>query len=60
MKIAATKFYCDTVKCHNEFVSTDRTEAGPYIDLVEAGWRVRRLYNGWKHFCPDHKDDPIT
>lgn len=54
MKTVATRFLCDASGCSNMFVtgSTDRTNA--YLDLVEAGWEVTRLFSGWKHYCKAH------
>jgi hypothetical protein len=54
MKLAATLFLCDTRKCNNRFVSSTDNHTESYLDLVGAKWYVARLYNGWKHYCPDH------
>jgi hypothetical protein len=58
MKVVAIKFFCDTPKCHNSFVTTETSDAGSYLDLAEAGWLIKRhIISGWKHHCPEHRSE---
>lgn len=57
MKVAASQFYCDESGCPNTFVTTAKDGADAYLDLVDAGWFVKRsIVSAWKHYCPDHRD----
>ena len=62
MKVDATQFFCDTSKCRNSFVTTAGTVTSAYLYLVEAGWLVKHwpIGSAWKHYCPDHRDEPAT
>ena len=53
---ASVTFYCDTKGCRALFTAHgEKGAVGPYLELTEAGWRVKRpLVGSWKHYCPEH------